>query len=299
MEDNTLLWIGQTLFYMLLFFLLLIVSRLIFKFRDKRIDIDNELTTKDNGAYAIATTGYFVAILIVFAGVIQGDSHGIYKDAFLIAFYGLLGNVLLVLSSIINEKIIFAKAFHFNKEIIRDENNGAGYIEAANFIASSLIIYGAISGSALQLFPDLGEIGLLLSGSISVFGFWAVGQVVLAIILKCYTKFSSYNVYTEIEKDNVAVGMVYASVIIAIAFLYGQAIKGDIESWALTLENIAYYLGLGLIILPISRFVVDKIILPKSSLTHEISRQDIPNTGVALIEAFAYIGSAVLISVCI
>lgn len=58
-------------------------------------------------------------------------------------------------------------------------------------------------------------------------------------------------------------------------------------------------MGLGIILLPISRIAVDKIILPKSSLTHEIVNQKIPNQGAALIEAFAYLGSSVLISYCI
>lgn len=299
MEKQTLLWIGETLFYIVMFFLLLILSRVFFKLRHKKADIDNELTTKDNVAFSILTTGYFLGILIIFVGVIQGDSFGYLKDALFILSYGFIGNILLIISSLINERIVFVKNFKFYKEIIKDENKGTGFIEAANFIGASLIIYGAITGHGPNLFEDLGEMGLFISGFISLISFWVLGQFVLLMFLSGYKKMSKYNILKEIEKDNNAVGIVYASIIISISYLYSQAIKGDIESWLLVGENILYYLGLGILLLPVSRWFVDKVILPKSDLTHEIVHQEVPNQGAALIEAFAYIGSAILISYCI
>lgn len=114
-----------------------------------------------------------------------------------------------------------------------------------------------------------------------------------------YTRFSNYNILEEIEKDNYAAGLVYASIFLSIAYLYSRAINGDITSWSLTIENILYVMVFGLIILPVSRWIVEKIILPKTNLNHEIINQEIPNKGAAIIEAFAYIGSAVLIGFCI
>ena len=118
------------------------------------------------------------------------------------------------------------------------------------------------------------------------------------IALIVYRKLSSYDFIIEIQKDNNAVGIVYSSVFIAVAYLYSCAVKGDIISWYDTFEDIVYYLILGMILLPLSRYVIERIILPKSNLTHEIVHQEIPNKGAALIEAFAYIGSAILISYC-
>lgn len=299
MEKSTLLWVGETFFYILLFFILFIISKAIFKFRNRKINLNNELTTKDNVAFSILTTGYFVGILIIFLGVIQGDSYGYFNDAALVLSYGIVGNILLVISSIFNEKVVFAKTFKLYKEIIKDENNGTGFIEAANFIGSALIIYGAINGKTINLLPSLEKFGFYISGFISLLAFWFIGQIILFLFLKMYKKVSKYNILEEIEKDNVAVGIVYASIFVSISYLYSQAIKGDIISWVLTLENVLYYMGLGLILLPISRIFVDKIILPKSNLTNEIVNQKIPNQGAALIEAFAYLGSAILISYCI
>ncbi len=299
MEENTWLWIGKTVFYITTFFVIFFVSKLIFAFRNRRIDVQYELTTKDNVAFAIMTTGYYLGILIVFTGVIQGESQGIINDSISVFSYGLLGNILLLAASLFNEKVVFGKRLHLYREIIHDENKGTGFIEAANYIGCSLIIYGAISGKALNLFPALEKNGVFISGFVSLLIFWIIGQFILFICLKVYTYFSSYNVLSQLEKDNDAVGIVYASIFVSVAYLYAQAIAGDIVSWQLTFENMGYYLGVGLILLPLSRFLVDHIVLPESSFTHEIIHQKVPNQGAAIIEAFAYIGSAVLISYCI
>lgn len=299
MEESTWLWIGKTIFYIALFFLLFILAKVIFTFRNRKIDIPHELTTKDNVAFSIMTTGYYIGVLIVFVGVIQGESNGLVSDSISVLSYGILGNILLMAASLFNEKVVFGSKLHLYREIIHDENKGTGFIEAANYIGSSLIIYGAITGKALNLFPELEKNGVFISGFISLIVFWLIGQLILFLCLKTYTRFSSYNVMSQIEKDNDAVGIVYASIFVSIAYLYAQAIAGDIISWQLTFENILYYFGLGVILLPVSRYVVDTIILPGSSFTHEIIGQKIPNQGAAIIEAFAYIGSAVLISYCI
>jgi uncharacterized membrane protein YjfL (UPF0719 family) len=298
-DENTLLWVANTIFYISLYFVIFLGSKVLFKLRQKKIDVDHELTGKDNVAFSILTVGFYLGVLIIFLGVLQGDSEGYLRDALIIGSYSLIGILLLIATSVINDRIIFSKKFNFYKEIIRDENKGTGFIEAANFIGSALIIYGAITGRTINLFPDLEENGLFLSGFVSLIAFWLLGQVLLFVFLKIYAKYSSYRVFEQLERDNEAVGLVYASIFVSISYLYSQAIKGDLISWILTLENVGYYMVLGLILLPISRFIVDKIILPKSSLKDEIVNQEVPNKGAAIIEAFAYIGSAILISYCI
>lgn len=298
MEETTLEWFTKTITYITLFYLIFAISRYFFKVKNRKIDIDNELTIKDNVSFSVVTAGYFIGILIVFVGVLQGDSNGLLKDVFQIIFYSLFGNLLLILASFINERVVFGKKFKFYKEIIRDENVGTGFIEAGNFIGASLIIYGAISGKSINLFPEQGFRGQFISDVISLMVFWTIGQIILFIFLKLYQKVIKYNFIEEIQKDNNAVGIVYASILVAISYLYSFSVKGDIVSWELTFEDILYNMVLGMILLPISRIFVDKVILPKSNLTHEIVHQEIPNKGAALIEAFAYIGSAILISYC-
>ena len=75
-----------------------------------------------------------------------------------------------------------------------------------------------------------------------------------------------------------------------------NAIIDPFVDWTSTLANISIQTVLGCILLPIMRVFADKILLPGQKLTDEIVNQEKPNIGAGLIEAFAYIASAILIT---
>lgn len=269
-------------------FFMFFVGKLVYGFVHRKIDIKSELVDKDNLAFSIAHVGYFVGLLIAIGGAIVGPSNGFANDMIDIVFYGVIAIVLLNISIIICDKVILYK-FSVYKEIVEDRNEGTGVVEAAMAIASGLIIYGAITGEGYGL----------LDGAISVLVFWSVGQVLLVASTLVYNLTLSYNVIDEIEKDNVAVGVSFAGAIIAIANIIRYAISGDFEGWSSAFVLIAINFVIGLVLLPIVRFLADKILLPGRTITDELVNQDKPNVGVALIEAFAYIGGSVLLTWCI
>jgi len=161
-----------------------------------------------------------------------------------------------------------------------------------------LIIYGAVSGDAINLFPEQ-TYGFLWSGAISMLVFWCVGQILLMFTAIIYNAMLPYNVHDEIEKQNVAAGMGFAGALVAIGLLVGHGTSGDFNSWTEHGLKIFFEVLIGFIFLPISRWIADWILLPGERLTHEIVHQEFPNKGAALVEAFAYIGSAVLIAWCL
>jgi uncharacterized membrane protein YjfL (UPF0719 family) len=189
---------------------------------------------------------------------------------------------------VINDKIILRK-FSIKKEIITDRNVGTGIIEGAVAISSGLIIYGAITGET-----DYGYGFSILSAVV----FWAAGQVAMFIISLIYQLITPYDVHEHIEKDNVAVGIGFAGVLIAVANLIRFGLYGDFEGWGYTFAEAGFELVLGIILLPVMRLITDKILLPGQKLTDEIINQEKPNIGAAVIEAFAYIGGSVLITWC-
>ncbi len=101
------------------------------------------------------------------------------------------------------------------------------------------------------------------------------------------------------EKDNVAVGLGFAGALIAIANLIRFGLMPDFISWGESLTNVGIDVAIGLLLLPIARYLTDKILLPSQSLTDELIHQEKPNVGAGLIEAFAYIGGSVLITLCL
>ena len=291
------IWILHTIAYFIASISIFIIAKLCFDFRHKKINIIHELTIKDNYAFASTLVGYFIGILIVIGACIDGESFGFQMDIVNVIIFGLASVVLLNIASWINDRFILNK-FNLYKEIIKDQNAGTGYIEAANYIASGLIIAGAVSGEMYNLFPEM-TFGYQLSGLISLILFWLFGQFLLLAAVRFYNRMVAFDLHAELERDNVASGIVYAAVLIAIANIFGFAISYDYLGWGEMISNILLDILLAFLLLPVARWLVDAVLLPGVKLSDEIANQAVPNQGAALIEAFAYIGSSILICWCL
>jgi len=263
-------------------FILFLIGKFAYQLVHKYVHIKYELVEKDNFAFAVAHTGYLSGLLLAIGGAIIGPSHGLLIDLKDIFVYGLLAVVLLNLSLYINQKLILRK-FSVYKEIFQDQNTGSGVIEAANGISTGLIILGAVSG----------EGGDWLTAVI----FWIIGEALLVITAFVYQWITPYDDLAEIERDNVAAGLGMAGALVAIANLIRYAIMHDFVSWEDSFMRIGINFGLGIILLPVMRFLASKVLLQGRSITAEVM-QDKPNNGVGLIEAFAYIGGSILITWC-
>ncbi len=277
-----------TVVYLVSGLLLILIGRFAFRIFHPKIQVVGELAEKDNVAFSIAYVGYFVGILIVIGSAIIGPSKGLKLDFLEILVFGVLGVILLNVSAFLNDKIVFKK-FSFKKEILEDRNVGTGIIEFANYVGSGLIIFGAI----------IGDQGGMESGILSALLFWVLGQAIYFLVSLMYNAITKYDIHHEIERDNVAAGIGFAGAIVAVSNLFRLALSIDFEGFKSTLVEIVIIVAIGVILIPIVRILVDKIILPGYNLTDEIVNQEKPNTGAALIEAFAYIGSSILISWCI
>lgn len=288
LQNEYIVYLINTIAYLVNAFVLFLIGKASYQLFHPKIQVKNELVEKDNLAFAIAHTGYFIGILLAIGSAIIGPSHGLATDLFDITTYGLLAIILLNISTIVTDKILL-RTFSVRKEIIEDQNEGTGVIEAANAIASGLVLMGAVTGENHMGMP----------GYLSAIIFWLIGQLAVILIAWVYNLITVYDVHKEIEKDNVAVGVGFAGAVIAIANLVRYALAGDFVSWSVTFTDVAFEIILGLILLPVVRYLTDKILLPGQKLTDELVNQEKPNVGAALIEAFAYIGGSVLITWCL
>ena len=270
--------------YCLAAFVLLFAGKLVFQLINKNINVNEELVEKDNFAFAIQFVGYLFGLLLAIGAAIEGPSAGMLEDLKQIGIYGGLGIIFLNLSSLVSDKIILRK-FSVRKEICDDKNAGVGVITAANYVASGLIIFGAVSG----------EGGGIESAAVC----WLVGQVLLILASEFYNLITPYSTHDELEKDNVAVGIGFGGAIVAFSILILNAIKGDFESYTATFTNLGIEFVIGLVLLPSIRLIADKVLLPGQDLTDELVNQEKPNLGAAFVEAFAYVGGAILITWCL
>jgi len=275
----------SSLIYLAAAFILFYAGKVVYQLFHRQLNVNYELVENDNFAFSIAYVGYFIGLLMAIGSALIGESNGLWTDLTDIAIYGLLAVMLLNLSIIITDKVILNK-FNVKDEIVGQQNIGTGVVEAAVGISTGLIILGAIVGEGSGVGGPI----------VTALLYWFLGQVIMLITAKVYNLITPYDINEHIEKGNIAVGIGFAGALIAIANLIRFALMHDFESWFITLQGVAVDVGIGLLFLPIVRFLADKILLPGQSLTDEIVNQENPNNGAALVEAFAYIGGSILIT---
>ena len=265
--------------YLAVVLVLLVVGKWVYDGLHRRFVLRTELIEKDNLAVALAVAGYYLGLVIVLGGVVSGPaSFSVVDDVIGLVIFGLLGIVLLNLSAWINDKVVFSR-FDNEKEIVEDRNAGMGAVEGGNYVAVGLITAGAMSGE-----------GGLLPGLV----FWGLGLLALIVAGLLYDKITSYDLHEQIEKDNVAVGVAFAGVLVGFGNIIRLAGDGDFVSWNESLTEFGYYAVVGLILLPLIRIFTDKVLLPGASLSDELVK-DRPNLGAGFIEAVSYLAASMLI----
>ena len=265
--------------YLAVVLALLVIGKRVYDGLHRSFALRTELIEKDNLAVALAVAGYYLGLVIVLVAVVSGPaSFSLLDDVIGLVIFGLLGIVLLNLSALINDKVVFSK-FSIEREIVEDRNAGVGALEGANYLAVGLVTAGAMSGE-----------GGLLSGLV----FWIAGLVALIIAGILYDQITSYDLHDEIEKSNVAVAAAFAGVLIGFGNVIRLAGEGDFVSWNESLAEFGYYAVVGLILLPFIRLFADKVLLPGARLSDELL-QERPNLGAGVIEGVSYLAASMLI----
>lgn len=276
--------IGQDLIatgiYLISAFVLFWIGKLVKDLTTTSYSVREELVEKDNVALGVSMAGYYFGLIMAIGGTLSGPSQGLENDLIDIGIYGLLAIILLNLSRLVNDGVIL-HGFKIRDELIDDQNAGTGAVIAASYIATGLVIFGAVSG----------EIG----GIVTTVIFWALGQVALVLAGLMYEWITPYSIHDEIEKDNVAAGVAFAGALVGIGIIVFHASAGNFISWTVNLQDFAIEVVAGLILLPIVRFISDVILLPGQKLTDEIANQEHPNLGAGFIEATSYVGASFLI----
>jgi len=259
--------------------------------------LDAQLTEKDNPAMGVVLTGYLLAIIVVICGVMMSgsnDGDSALEAAFTfetfamdlgeIAAYTAGGIVLLLLSGIINDKLILNE-FSNTHEVSERGNCGVAVIIAAGFLGSGLIIAGTVQGS--------------LDWISAIVGFVA-GQTVLVLFAKMYQRATSYDDQLELhQRQNLAVGIAFAGNILAYSLLLmkgltmsgGETVTTNDQLW-----HFGYYAIVGIVTLPLLRIVNDKLFLPGVNLVDEIVEDRNINAG--LLEAGLAVSMAGILIAC-
>jgi uncharacterized membrane protein YjfL (UPF0719 family) len=230
-------------------------------------NINEELTTKDNKALAVSYAGYMVAQGIIILGVMQGPSEDFVHDLIGVATWSLIGIVLLNVAMFLNDKLLLRK-FDNVKEIITDQNVGTGAVQAGTFLGTAFLIRAVIIGESDGSWSnDLTNVAI----------FFVIGQLGFILFSLVYQGMAKFDIHDEIEKDNAAAGLGFGLTLFAVGVIMGHTILTT-----LSLAAFGVWFFTGIVLLVLTRILVDKLILPDHKLDKEIAEDR--NWGAALIE---------------
>lgn len=249
-----------------------------------RMELNLELFVRDNPAVAIALVGYYLGIVIALGGVLD-KTIPVWQDKLLnLATYGATVILFMLAGAWVGDRLIL-HCFQCHREIVQDRNVGAASVEAGNHIANGLILNAALAGDS----------GGWLVGLVC----WLIGLGVLVLVSVVYPRIAKYDVFGEIEKrNNPAAGVAFAGLLIATGNIVRVAFAAEFQNWLVSFTEYGLILFFSLISLVAIRWLADLILVPGVKISDEIVRQEIPNFGAGLIEAFAYIAASFLIAWC-
>lgn len=255
--------------------------------------ITQELVSRDNPALGLSITGYYLGVVAIYIGTIveTGDEIRAVENfmeqgnlswfaySLLESFgYSMVGLVLLNIGRLIVNRCVLYK-FDTVKEIITDKNSGTGAVEFGNYLATGLVIGGAVSGAG--------------GGLLTMLAFFLLGQIILVAYAFIYQWITPYDIHYEIERDNVAAGVAMGGNLVAAGIIMLKGVSGDFISWTENLQTFFLYVLVGITMLLIFRLLVDIFLLPGVSMAKEISEDQNINAG--YIESGLLIGFSAII----
>ncbi len=269
---------GRATVYLLEAFVLLVLAKWAYTGLYRRVCLREELFDKGNVALAVSTAGYLFGITIALGGVLAGPSAGWQADLQGIGLYGVMTIAMMLVASWLCEKVLLP-SFNNTKEVVEDQNLGTGFVEAGVHIANGLILLAIQQGSGPWW------VGV---------AFWALAQAALLIVGLLYERATPHSIHDELERDNAAVGLAFAGVLVGMGNIISLAMAGDFTGWRDGLITFGADVAFGLVILMIIKRLTDLVLAPGVSLAAQQTHET-PRIGAGLLEAFGYVGGSMLV----
>ena len=255
--------------------------------------ISEEVTQKNNLAVALRLSGYFIGVILVFSGalyqpltLIAVDGFGFDRDyaeeVLRVFLYALAGIAALNLVRILMDRLILYR-FDTEKEIIEGQNIGAGAAEFGMYVATGLLISGAVSGEG--------------GGPETAAAFFGMGLGFLVLFALLYQFTTPFDIHSEIEGNNTAVGIALGGNLIAIGLVMFKSVFGDFVGWGESIAAFLTFAVIGFLLLYVMRILIDLLLLPTVRISQALAAGR--NVGVAFIESAVVISSAMILLLAI
>ncbi len=243
------------------------------------------LIEADNRAVAIALGGFLLGVVNVIIPVLGGASHSFWRDVTGVITYGLGGIIAMEITGRIFGFYSRSTGLNLRDESLKG-NVAAGIVGAAEYIAASQIVSGALTGDGGALLPTV--------------VFWGAGVISLIVLTHLFRYVTSYDDVAEIRGGNVAAAIGYGGLLIAVGTMVGFGVSGEFTGYSAGFKGFGLMLLATLTLYPVRQIIVQTLVLgagPKfrgGILDREIAVDR--NLGAGVLEAIGYYATALLVT---
>jgi uncharacterized membrane protein YjfL (UPF0719 family) len=230
-----------------------------------------ETTVNDNPAVGVRFGLFLLASAIPFLNLLHASGVSLKEDFNVLAFYGLISVVLLIIAREVNDKLILYK-FSNDAEVIGKKNTSVAIIEGASYLGTAFIVSGAFSN------VDNG-IGAALI-------WFVIGQCILVVLDNVYS-LGAPGIQDALAAQNIACAFSLGGFLLAGGLALGSAISGESYGWVQDGVDVAYFLAVWLLVITLVHLAMNWLFLPGTSLRKELFIDR--NVAAGLIEAVVFI----------
>lgn len=278
--------------YFITALLILLAARLVFDWVTP-YTVREHLAEKDNTAVALALAGYLGGVTAILSGLfhsvpVENIETAISWNHFSqemepLLLYAALGMAALVLSGVINDKVILT-GFSIQEALGEHANVGVGALLASTYLGSGLIVSGGLRGS---IDPSSFVTAFLL------------GQAGLVLFARLYRIITPEDDLKEVRSKelggagNVAVGVAWGGYMVAYSIILMTGLSHS-ATWDDRLPHFAWYAVIGLILLPVVRLLGGWLLVPGVRLNQRITKDG--GIGAGILKATLAIAISVVIA---
>lgn len=264
---------------------LLVLFHLVQRIVSPRHTVTGDAKTP-NVAYLLVQAGHAAAVLLLVPGVVREallhDTLG--ESVLWAALFGVTGVVLIQAVGEMGIRLLMRASLRHELDT---GNVAAGLSAGANYVAVGILAAPAIAGS------DLHGFGLS-------FAFFTLAVITQAAYVMLFRTLTVYDDAEQIAGENLAAGLSYAGVTVAVAMVLARALTGgDFVGWGPALRGYAGVAMSALLLYPVRQVIIEGLVLGRmprlrgGALDQAIGVDR--NAGLATLEALTYLATAVVL----